>query len=360
MNESEITVHISAKTLVKFGLFISIVFALYFLRDLVVILLMSAVFATSIEPITAWLQRYKIPRAASVFTMFAVTIATFFSIVYLFVPIISHEINGFINAIPKILDSINVFGTDVSGSDGLKMLIGGDGTKLTGADIINAFREVTPTVGEGAATTANAFFSTLTKLVLITVISFYLAVQERGIEQFLRVLTPKRHEKYVISLWLRSQHKIAKWMQGQLVLGIIIGVLVYLGLSVLGVPYALLLAILAAVFELIPLFGPILAMVPGILIAFSQGSSNIDVSSGTLALIVAVFYLIVQQLENQLIYPLVVKQVVGVNPLIVIISLLVGAKLAGFWGLLLAVPVAAALMEFVDDIQKEKYITPIH
>lgn len=359
MNESEITVHISARTLVKFGLFISIVFALYFLRDLVVILLMSAVFATSIEPITAWLQKYRIPRAVSVFSMFAITISTFFSIVYLFIPIISQEITGFINAIPKILDSINVFGTDVSGSDGLKMLIGGEGTKLTGADILGAFREVAP-AGEGSGTTANAFFSTLTKLVLITVISFYLAVQERGIEQFLRVLTPKKQEKYVISLWIRSQQKIAKWMQGQLVLAVIIGVLVYLGLSVLGVPYALLLAILAAVFELIPLFGPILAMVPGILIAFSQGSTNIDVSSGTLALIVAVFYLIVQQLENQLIYPLVVKQVVGVNPLIVIISLLIGAKLAGFWGLLLAVPVAAALMEFVDDIQKEKYITSIH
>ena len=138
-------------------------------------------------------------------------------------------------------------------------------------------------------------------------------------------------------------------MQGQLVLGLIIGVLVYIGLAVMGVPYALLLALLAGMFEIIPIFGPLLAMVPAVLLAFSSAGA-------TLALSVIIFYIIVQRLENDLIYPLVVNKVTGVNPLVVILALLVGAKLAGLWGVLLSVPVVSALMEYINDIQKEKEI----
>ena len=140
--------------------------------------------------------------------------------------------------------------------------------------------------------------------------------------------------------------KIGKWMQGQLLLGVLIGVLVYLGLTILGVPYALLLAVLAALFELIPLFGPILASIPAIALGFLQSFS--------LGFMVVGLYVIIQQFENHLIYPLVVRKVVGVSPILVIISLIVGAKLAGFLGLILAVPIAAAIVEFTDDIQKDK------
>jgi predicted PurR-regulated permease PerM len=179
------------------------------------------------------------------------------------------------------------------------------------------------------------------------VFSFYFAVQETGIDDFLRLVTPVEHEQYVVSLWRRSQDKIGKWMQGQLLLGLIVGVLLYLGLVILGVPYALLLAVLAAIFELIPVFGQILAALPAIAVAFGDGGV-------TAALLVLGLYLIVQQFESNLIYPLVVKKIVGVPPLLVILALLIGAKLAGFLGILLSVPIAAALQEFINDIQKKK------
>jgi predicted PurR-regulated permease PerM len=163
----------------------------------------------------------------------------------------------------------------------------------------------------------------------------------------LRLVTPVEHEQYVVSLWRRSQDKIGKWMQGQLLLGLIVGVLLYLGLVILGVPYALLLAVLAAIFELIPVFGQILAALPAIAVAFGDGGV-------TAALLVLGLYLIVQQFESNLIYPLVVKKIVGVPPLLVILALLIGAKLAGFLGILLSVPIAAALQEFINDIQKKK------
>ena len=191
-------------------------------------------------------------------------------------------------------------------------------------------------------------FGGLASFLLIVVISFYLAVQEDGIHNFLKTITPRDQREYVLNLWRRAQNKIGLWFQGQLLLVVIIGVLTYLGLALIGVEYALPLAVLAGLFELIPLFGPILAAIPAIALAFLADGV-------TTALLVAAFYVIVQQFENQLIYPLVVKKVVGVPAIIVIIALIAGGTLAGFFGMLLSVPIAAILMELFTDMQKGQF-----
>ena len=161
-------------------------------------------------------------------------------------------------------------------------------------------------------------------------------------------VTPARHEKYALDLWKRSRRKISPWMQGRIFLGIFMAVFVYLGLSLLGIKYALLLALLAGVFEIIPYFGPILSAAPAILLGFME-----DPITG---LLVLGFFIIMQQFENHLLYPLVVKKMVGVPALLVIISMIVGGKLAGFLGILIAVPVAAILMELISDWEKKKHV----
>jgi len=183
--------------------------------------------------------------------------------------------------------------------------------------------------------------------VLIVVLSFYLAVQEDGVSNFLKVITPLKNEKYIISLWKRSQKKIGYWMQGQILLGLIVGVLLYLGLTILGVKNALLLSVFAAFFEIIPLFGPVIAAIPAVLLSFADGGL-------TAGLLVVGLYLIIQQFENHLIYPLVVKKVVGVSPIMVILALVIGYKLAGFLGVLLSVPIAAAITEYFRDVVEGK------
>jgi predicted PurR-regulated permease PerM len=347
MKEQELVLHISTQTIIKVALFGALFFALYYMRDLVIVLLMSVVIASSVEPAAARLQKHKIPRVITVFSIFALVVAVFATVIYLFIPIIIHEFSGFISAIPQIVQSAtNFFGGDPKTVSAIKGVIG-DPAQYNSQDILGGIKGAFSGIGGGIISTTGAVFATFTKIILIAVLSFYLAVQERGIENFLRILTPKKNEVYIINLWARSQAKIAKWMQGQLVLGAIIGILVYVGLTIIGVPYALLLALLAALFELIPIFGPILAAVPAVLLAFSSGGTS-------LALIVIIFYIIVQRLENDLIYPMVVNKVTGVNPLVVIISLLIGVKLAGIWGVLLSVPMVSALMEYVNDVQKQK------
>ncbi len=132
-------------------------------------------------------------------------------------------------------------------------------------------------------------------------------------------------------------------------LGFLIGILSYLGLSILGIRYALILAITAAILEIIP-FGFILASIPGIIFAYMDGGFS-------LALMAAGLYLILQQFEGHLLQPLIVKKIIGISPLIVVLSLLIGFELAGFWGIILAIPVSVALLEFTDDIEKNRIIT---
>jgi predicted PurR-regulated permease PerM len=214
-------------------------------------------------------------------------------------------------------------------------------------EVINQFTQGATGATVGLLSAASAIFGGLLSTILIVVISFYLAVQNDGVGDFLRVISPIKHEKYVLDLWRRSQRKIGLWMQGQLLLAVIVGLLTFLGLSIIGIPNPFFLALIAAVFELIPIFGPILAAVPAIIFALIDGGL-------TLALVTVGLYAIIQQFESQLIHPLVVKKIVGIPALVAIVALIIGAQIAGFLGIILSVPIAAAVMEFLSDVDKRK------
>jgi len=332
---------------ILFGLLFVLIF---YLKDLVLILLTAIVIASAIEPATKWFSRYKIPRVPAVLFVYTIIVAAVFGIFYLFIPAILDEASGFFADLPQYINSIGLSGPITSESVISPSAVAESVSTVKGfslSSIITDLQSSFVNVSEGFFRVLNTVFGGIFSLILIVVFSFYFAVQERGIDDFLKIITPVRHQKYIIDLWKRSQKKIGLWMQGQLILALIIGVLTYLGLTIFGVPYALLLAILAAIFELIPIFGPILAAIPATIIAFASGGVSLGV-------FVIGLYLIIQQFENHLIYPLVVKKVVGVPPLLVIIAIIIGAKLAGFLGIILSVPVAAAVQELVADIQKNK------
>lgn len=334
--------HISTGTIVRTVLVLIGFYALYLLSDLLLVLLTSIVVASSVEPAARWFMARRLPRTLAVLTVYVIFLSFFLSLFYFFLPPLLKEFSQFFSSLPgyfDFLDKWNPWGDVMDYQEILTNLV----SNFTGATtMIGGAADA----AGGIARTVGGVFRGLLNFILIIVISFYLAVQEKGIENFLKIIVPQKNEKYVIDLWYRSQHKIGRWMQGQVILGFFVGVLVYLGLLVMGVQHAFLLAIVAAMFELIPVFGPTLAAVPAVLIGFS--------SSVTLGLMVIAFYVIIQQFENHLIYPIVVRKVVGVPPILVIIALLIGAKLAGFIGVILSVPLAAALMEFVNDIEKRK------
>lgn len=346
MEDRPLHISITTGTVIKTVLILVVAWLIYYLRDFVLVVITAIVIASSIEPAIAALMRRKLPRLLSVISVYLSMFGVFFLMFYFFLPTVLEELATFLTTLPTYLDAF----TRAGAFDGYSRFLGTVApSTVTGADIIESVRGalgVNGTFGSAFETASNVFGGVFS-FILIVVFSFYFAVIETGVDDFLRVVTPVKYHAYVLDLWRRSQHKIGLWMQGQLILAVIMGVLVYLGLTILGVKHALLLSIIAAVFEIIPVFGPTLAAVPAVIIGFVDGGA-------TLGFLTVALYAIVQQFENHLIYPLVVTRVVGVPALLVILALIVGAKLAGFLGILLSVPAAATIQELVKDIGKRR------
>ncbi|MFA6094497.1 MAG: AI-2E family transporter [Candidatus Paceibacterota bacterium] len=350
---SKININITTGTVIKIILLIAAAYFVFILRDLALALIAAVVFASAAEPITKKLVSYRIPRLAAVVLIYIssalIIVGTFY---FLLLPL-SGELSSFLSNMPVYLSSLEAWSpiqaTGILQSDAVVQSIS---KSLTIKDIIAQFTGIASNSSDGLIRTLSTMFGGFVSLILIFVVSFYLSVQEDGVSHFLRVITPFRYKKYVVDLWKRSQYKIGLWMQGQLLLVVIVSVLVYLGLTILGVRHALLLAVLAGLFEIVPIFGPILASIPGIAIASVDGGVS-------LGLVVVGMYLIIQQFENHLIYPLVVKKVTGVPVLLVIVALIVGAKLAGFLGILLSAPLATIVYELFNDFQKRQALEEI-
>jgi predicted PurR-regulated permease PerM len=181
--------------------------------------------------------------------------------------------------------------------------------------------------------------------------TFYLAVYDNTMKKSTRALFPAQYQPYFMHLVNRMQDKIGLWLRGQLLLSFIIFIMCLLGLSIFGVKYAWVLALFAGIVEIIPYLGPFIGAVPAVFIAFTQ--------SPELGVIVLVLYILIQQLENYLIVPLVMKKAVGLNPVVVIIAMMVGSQVAGIPGIILAVPVTTALGVIVGDILKHREGEPL-
>lgn len=343
--EQNVTVTISTGTIVRVILLVLGVAALFALQQLVLILLTSIVIASSLEPGVLWLRAKGVPRVLSVLSVYLAIFGMFFGTLFIFVPPILDDMSAFLGRIPSLLDSIE---TNQNPLINIPLFEGGGESGTQSArDAIASFRGSFSTAPEGFLRTVSAIFGGLLSFVLVIVFSFYFAVQEKGIEEFLRLVAPRKYEEHVIDLWYRSERKIGLWMQGQLMLAILLGVFVYLGLTIIGVPYALLLGVIAAMFEVIPVFGPVLAALPGVALAFVDGGLS-------LGIVVVIFYIVIQQFESHLLSPIVVSKVIGVPPILVILSLVIGAELFGFMGVILAVPVAAVIQELVTDVKKSR------
>jgi predicted PurR-regulated permease PerM len=344
-----VTVQITPGSVTRGILVILLFYALFLIRDIVLVVLTAVVFASAIEPFTKWFKKRGFARLPAVIVIYLLIAAVFASIVYFFLPVLLNDFSGYVANLPKYLNYaqawLPVKDPDVfANSQTLQQI---SSTSFSLSQSLVGLSDSLSNVSEGFVRTVSFVFGGVLSFVLIVVLSFYLAVQEDGISDFLRLVTPRKHERYVIDLWKRSQEKIGFWMQGQLLLGVTVGVLVYLALTIAGLQHALLLAILAGFFELIPVFGPILSAIPGVLTAVADKGAGF-------ALIVAAIYLAIQQFENHIFYPLVVKKIIGISPIVVILALVVGGKLAGFLGVLLAIPLSTALMEFVNDVQKDR------
>jgi predicted PurR-regulated permease PerM len=344
-NAGKFTINITSGSIVRAILFVVLLIFLYYIRDIILVILAAVVIASAIEPATRWFAKYRIGRLPAVIIMYVLLVAALGGFFVFFVPKLLDQSIAFLNTVPTSV-SLGDLWSPLRDSGFIPGSIAGalPGQSFSIADAVDSLKTFLGTPGS-TFQTASYIFGGALSFFLIIILSFYLAVQKDGVGDFLRIITPLKHHEYIADLWKRSQNKIGHWLQGQLLLALMIGLLVYLGLMILGIQHALLLAFVAACFELIPIFGPILSAIPAVLVAFATVGA-------TEGILVIGLYLIIHQFENNLLYPLVVRKIVGISPILVIIALTIGFKLAGFLGAILAVPVAAALLEYIRDVEK--------
>ncbi len=321
-------------------------YALWLLRDIALLVLTAIVIASAIEPGVTFFTKYRIHRIVAVTVMYLVVFGSLFGLVYAFVPPILTETQSFLSTAPQYLDTLNLPASLTGIPETARTMASAEQSQSI-FDTLIAFQSAFADTSGGVVRVVSTFFGGIFSLLLVIVLSFYFAIQSTGVEDFIRLVTPAKQEQYTVGLWQRAQRKIGQWMQGQLLLSLISGTITYLGLVILGVPYALLLAVIAAIMNLVPVFGSLIAGVIATIIAFTSGGL-------ALALMVAGLFLIINQIEGNLLYPLVVNKVVGIPPLLVILALLVGGSLAGFLGVVLSIPLAAAFKEFLSDVERNK------
>jgi len=373
LDEKEVDIHITTGTIIRTIGILALVALLWYLRDVVLIVLTAIVLASAVEPAVAFvihhripIIKYHVPRLLALVLVYGFGAVSVVGLAYVFVPAVIADVSTVVRMVPSTLDqSFFIVTSDSQVSDPLVTQVVAPQVAeikqgfLDGANVLDLFKSGIE--NGNALKSASIFFGGLLSFVLIVVLSFYLSSQERGIESFLRLVSPIKSRSYVVDLWRRSQAKIGLWAQGQLVLGVVVGVLVFLIMTMLGIPSALFLAIVAMMFELIPVFGPILAAVPAVILAFIHGinplADALSVAPGiNSALIVVAIYFVIQQIESHVIYPEVVRKIVGIPPVLVILALIIGAKTAGFLGIILSVPITAVLVEFLHDLAKERKI----
>lgn len=350
--DKEIRVAITSGTVVAGVFVIAGAYVLWLLRDLFLLVLTAIIIASAIEPQIAFFIRNNIPRFFAAILVYTLVFGSVFALLFFFFPPIISDAAGFLSDIPAYLNTIHAPASLPSIAD-VSNLTEGPHDLQSFVQSLLSLQSAFTSSSESIIQLLVVFFGGVTSLLLIIVLSFYFALQDTGVDDFLRMVMPVAYEDYSVDLWKRAQKKIGLWMQGQILLSVIVAVLVYLGLLIIGIPYALLLAVFTAMAEIIPIFGSLIAGTIAVIVGYSSGGV-------ALGAIVAGLYIVVNQFESNLIYPLIVKKIVGVPPLLVIVALIAGYTLAGFLGVLLSVPVAAVLLELITDFDKRKRHEHMH
>jgi predicted PurR-regulated permease PerM len=344
------SVSISTGTMIRAILVVLCVFLLWFLRDLALVVITAIVIASFIDSSVFHFQKIGINRILGIVILYTVSLLILAGMFYLFAPLLITEIYNFSTFISSYIPDasfLNYFRNEAF--SGAKDIVGALSGNFSLATLLSVSKAFVLNLSGGFFQILSVTFGSIFNFILIILLSFYLSIQEKGIENFLLIIVPAKYDDYVVDLWTRSSRKIGLWVKGQMLLGFVVGILIYLILSLLGIEYALLLAIIAGIMEMVP-YGILVALIPTFAFSYlSNGFSS--------ALMVTGAYIIIHEFDVFLFTPLIIKRIVGLSPIVIILAVVIGFELGGVWGAVLAIPVAVILMEFLSDVEKDKILS---
>jgi len=328
-------VNITISSILKVVAIALVLYLCYIIKDVLALLFVSLIFSAAIDPWVDKMQRFKIPRAITVLFIYLMATVIITAVVILIIPPITEQVGTLVERFPDYVDKVSSgyyvvkdFTIQHGYLDKIKSAVGGL------EDNIN--RAV-----EGVFSTVSGLFGGVISFFIVLVITFYMVVEEDALKKIVWSLAPPDKQTYIMQLINRMQRQVGYWLRGQLILMFLVGFFTWIGLLFIMPEYALVLGLIAGITEFIPYLGPILGAVPAIFLALTINPF--------LALLVAILYLIIQQVEGNILVPKIMQRAVGLNPIVSIAVLMAGLKIAGIVGGLLSIPVATALSVMVKD-----------
>ncbi|MFH1766541.1 MAG: AI-2E family transporter [Patescibacteria group bacterium] len=320
-----------------FGIFIvAAVIVLYFLKSVVAIVVFALLLAALVDPVVMKLAKWRIPKWLSVVFVYIGLILLSSGIVVLIIPTLVEQTKEVLTTYAPYIEQAAGNGVNISG------VLSGDLFKQDFDVIVTSFQDsgLIDAAPELISIISDVFGGLIT-LLLIFILAFYFVVEEKTLLSGLESGLPKKYKLFTEELLPVWRLKVGAWVRGQLLIMFMIFILTYLAFTAIGMPYALVLAIIAGLLEIVPFIGPILTAIFAVAIALSV--------SPLTALLAAVFCFVIQQIEAEFLTPKIMQKVVGLNPVIVIVAILVGFEIGGVVGAMLAIPVTMSLAVFVKE-----------
>jgi predicted PurR-regulated permease PerM len=301
---------------------------LFHIRGIIVSIFISYIIMAALLPGVKYLRKKKFPKILAVLIPYLGVFLFIFLLIIPLIPFVLSQVSSLINSLPQYLDSsATIFGF-----------------KIDQNQIHEYLSNEVGSLGKNAFSVTSRIFGGLLATLTVLVVSFYLLNYDDSFKRKFAQLFDEEERDHVHDTLRLIDDKLGAWLRGQAMLCFAIGLGTFLILTALNMPYALPLALIAGFLEVLPTLGPILSAVPAIMVALTI--------SPAMAVIVAVAYLIIQTLENNLLVPKIMQHAVGLNPVIVILSIMIGANLMGITGALLAIPFVSFAIVVVKSLRE--------
>lgn len=323
------TIEISHRTVIFTVLFLLGIWFLLQIIPIIVGLFVAILLMTALNPTVDRLTRSRLPRPLAILIVYLLFIGSVILSLFWIIPPFAEQTTNLVNRLPEVLDDLG-FWLESLGISGVDRGIIQSQISQIGRLPVDIVRFTV------------SLLSNFIAVFSVLVITFYLLIERRNLDKYLLVLFGDDGEKKTKHFVDQIEARLGGWVRGELTLMIIVGTLTYAGLRLLGIPFALPLAILAGLLEVIPNIGPVISAIPAVVVGLTI--------SPVMGLATVALYFLIQQLENSIIVPKVMQKATGVNPLVTILSLTIGFQIGGALGAILAVPAVIVLHVVASEV----------
>lgn len=328
---------LSTPTILRVILWIVFGYILYLIRDIFLLILVAFIVSSGVMITARWLKKKTLfPYEIGVVMIFTVIFGIVSTLIALILPELLSQLQGALQDLPQFVKNLESMITVISQD---RVVNAGEFFPKD-INVIDYIR----ILGSGVFfTTGNLVFSFINFLFFLA-LTIYLSLRPKSIDTVIMPFFPKHYHRTVRIYLEKSRLKVGNWILGQMILASVVGISAYFAFLLIGVPYSLLLAIIVALFNMVPMLGPILSFFPAALFALTANDPL------TTLVYVAIFYTIIQQIDGQVLTPLILNRVTGISAIVIVFAVLIGTTFAGVLGAIICVPVVSVISLFVDGL----------